>query len=61
MINVSACGIIDMDSPNATTMREIFKNQGEQKRATIWGEEKQKIRKPTSGSFVVIHVHSFEL
>jgi hypothetical protein len=42
MINVSACGIIDMDSPNAT-MREIFKNQGEQKRATIWGKEKQKI------------------
>jgi 2-methylcitrate dehydratase PrpD len=46
MINVSACGIIDMDSPNATMMREIFKNQGEQKRATIWGEEKQKIRNP---------------
>jgi len=46
MMNVSACGIIDMDSPNATTMREIFKNQGEQKRATIWGEEKQKIRNP---------------
>jgi len=61
MINVSACGIIDMDSPNATTMREIFKNQGEQKESNNLGRRKTKNQKPTSGSFVVIHVHSFEL
>jgi hypothetical protein len=42
MINVSACGIIDMDSPNATTMRAKFSKIKGNKREQHFGEKKNK-------------------
>ena len=61
MINVSACGIIDMDSPNATMIARNFQKSRGTKESNNLGRRKTKNQKPTSGSFVVIHVHSFEL